>query len=254
MSTGLDAELCPASGVYPLSDWQNSVQRQGYVQCPSGRTLFIVRGMSIGLEEEPCPVSGVCPGSGLQNSFQLQGYIQWPGGRFCSSLEGYVLWPGGRTLSCVRCMSFGLEAELSESQECPESEWQNSVHCQEGISSVRMAELFPASGYVQMPGGRTLLSVKGITSGLDAEILPSVRGMAFVQVAVLGLASGVCPRGKILSCVRGMSTGLEAELCPFPVVCSVAWRQNSVLRHRYVQCPSGRMSYLKDENKRLFSK
>ncbi|GFV64486.1 hypothetical protein TNCV_105751 [Trichonephila clavipes] len=46
MSSVQLAEHSTASGVCPVSGLQNSSQRQRYVQCPRGRTLSCVRGMS----------------------------------------------------------------------------------------------------------------------------------------------------------------------------------------------------------------
>ncbi|GFW50382.1 hypothetical protein TNCV_2886881 [Trichonephila clavipes] len=60
MLSGLDAELCPASGLCPVSKWQNSVQRQGYFQCPGSRNLSCVRGMSSYRVAEICPGVGIC--------------------------------------------------------------------------------------------------------------------------------------------------------------------------------------------------
>ncbi|PRD23796.1 UNVERIFIED_CONTAM: hypothetical protein NCL1_45429 [Trichonephila clavipes] len=85
------AEICPASDVCPVCWRQNSDLR---------------RGMSSVSVEELCPATGVlplsleaelCPDGLEENSFLCHRYDQCP---------------GGRTLSCVRSMSSGLEAEL----------------------------------------------------------------------------------------------------------------------------------------------
>ncbi|GFX41281.1 hypothetical protein TNCV_1653641 [Trichonephila clavipes] len=149
--------------VCPEAWRQNSVQVQGYVQCPSGRTLSNVRGMSKGLEAELCLGSGVCPVSQWQNvrenSVQVQGYVQCPSGRTLSNVrgiseawrqnsvqvQGYVQCPRGQGYSR------GLEAELcSGSGVCPVSQWQNSFQRRgllrfRGMSSVRVVELCPTS-------------------------------------------------------------------------------------------------------------
>ncbi|GFX17223.1 hypothetical protein TNCV_2857461 [Trichonephila clavipes] len=61
MSSVRVVELCPASGVYPVSGWQNFVLCQRCVQFPGSRNMSIVRGMSKGLDAEICLTSGVCP-------------------------------------------------------------------------------------------------------------------------------------------------------------------------------------------------
>ncbi|GFW50384.1 hypothetical protein TNCV_2886901 [Trichonephila clavipes] len=90
---------------------QNSLYYQGFVHFPSGRTLSSVWGMSSGLEEDFCPAPKVCAVSGWQNSFQHQGVIQCPRGQ----------------MSYVSDMSSGLEAKLClVSGVCPVSGWQKS--------------------------------------------------------------------------------------------------------------------------------
>ncbi|GFY52228.1 hypothetical protein TNIN_175981 [Trichonephila inaurata madagascariensis] len=45
MSRGRVAEQCPASGVCPVTEWQNSVRRQGYFQVPGSRSMSSIRGV-----------------------------------------------------------------------------------------------------------------------------------------------------------------------------------------------------------------
>ncbi|GFY43560.1 hypothetical protein TNIN_31501 [Trichonephila inaurata madagascariensis] len=113
------AELCAASGVCPVFEWQNCVQRLGYVQCRSGRTLPIVRGcqvsggqhsvyrqwwsigrkevspyqarpqrcMSMAWRKNSSPASGICPAAWRQNSVLIQRYFQYPSGRTLSTVR-----------------------------------------------------------------------------------------------------------------------------------------------------------------------
>ncbi|GFV55763.1 hypothetical protein TNCV_167491, partial [Trichonephila clavipes] len=58
MSSGLVAELCPASGVCLVSEGQNFVLFQGHVQWMVGRNLSCVRGILIEWVAELYPASG----------------------------------------------------------------------------------------------------------------------------------------------------------------------------------------------------
>ncbi|GFS68218.1 hypothetical protein TNCV_1531211 [Trichonephila clavipes] len=71
MSIGLEAELCLALEVCPVSCKQNSVLRQGYAHWPGGEALSCIRSMSSVRVTEVCRLSGVC------------------------------LYPSGRILSCI---------------------------------------------------------------------------------------------------------------------------------------------------------
>ncbi|GFW98620.1 hypothetical protein TNCV_2757991 [Trichonephila clavipes] len=138
----------------PVSEWQNSVEHQGYVQSPGGNTalrkgyvhwpggrtlhrhryirclccknLSSVRDMTSGLEAEMCPTLRVCPVSGWKKSFYHQEFSL----ELC--YKGHVQWPGDG-MSCVWGMSSGLEVELCTASGeclCPVSEWHNSFHRQ----------------------------------------------------------------------------------------------------------------------------
>ncbi|GFS68216.1 hypothetical protein TNCV_1531191 [Trichonephila clavipes] len=119
MSSVREAELCHTLGVFPVVWRQNSAVRQSYVQCPGGRTLSCVRGISIGLDPELCPASELCPLSGRKNSVMREGIYRGLDPELCPASElcplsgrknsvmreGYLQRPGSRTLSCVRIMS-----------------------------------------------------------------------------------------------------------------------------------------------------
>ncbi|GFS58850.1 hypothetical protein TNIN_418661 [Trichonephila inaurata madagascariensis] len=228
MSSGLDAELFPASGVCPVSECQNSFQCQGNFHWPGGRTL---------------PASGVCSVPWRQKFVKCQG-IECPGGRTLSSVRG---------ISSVRvaelCASSGIcpvawRQNSVLRQWCLVSEWQNSVHhqgyfqCPEGktlpcvrsMSNEMKPELCPASGVCpvawrqnSVQGQGTLSLVRGMSSGLVVE-LSCVIGMFSVWGAELGPASGVCPVSRRQNCprVRGMSNVQVAKICPESGVCRVA--------------------------------
>ncbi|GFS68219.1 hypothetical protein TNCV_1531221 [Trichonephila clavipes] len=79
MFSGLDEELCPASGYFQCPGEDKSVQRHWYVHCPCGGTLSFNRVMPGGLEAELFPASEVCPMSVWQNSVLRDGYVQRTG-------------------------------------------------------------------------------------------------------------------------------------------------------------------------------
>ncbi|GFV67818.1 hypothetical protein TNCV_925841 [Trichonephila clavipes] len=165
---------------YMSRNHARSMTSIGYFQCPRGRTLSCVTGMSSVWVAELCPFSGIYPMSGWQISIQRQGYNQWSKsknsvdgqGYRVSGLQnsvlrqGYVQWPGGRTLSCVRGMSSVRVAELCpDSEVCPASEWQNSVL---------------REGYVQCPVCKNLSCVRGMSSGLEV-VLCSASGASITS-------------------------------------------------------------------------
>ncbi|GFY43564.1 hypothetical protein TNIN_31541 [Trichonephila inaurata madagascariensis] len=89
----------------------------------------------------------------------------------------------------------GLEEELCpESEVCPESQWQNFVQrqgyflcpsgrnlsCLKGMSSARVVKLVRL-GYVQWPGGRTVLRQRHVHFA-SGRTLYSIRGIPSVRV------------------------------------------------------------------------
>ncbi|GFU58533.1 hypothetical protein TNCV_4894651 [Trichonephila clavipes] len=115
MSIGLEADLCPASVLCPVSGWQNSVQRRGM---PSDRVA------------ELCQASGKFP------------VPRWQTSLFC---QGYVEWHGRRAHFCDRVMSSGLEVELCSASGVFPLAWRQNSFLQQGISTVQVAKLYPSS-------------------------------------------------------------------------------------------------------------
>ncbi|GFU58532.1 hypothetical protein TNCV_4894641 [Trichonephila clavipes] len=149
------AELCPATGVCPLSKYLNSVLRQGYAQWPNGRT------------------------------HSVQGYVQWPGG-VCPVAEY------DRTHSVVRGMSSVREVRLCPVLViCPVA-WRHNSALRQDMFSVWVAEFSRVSGVCLVTCGITLSNVRGMSSAHVAE-LSCVRVMSSVRMEELCPASGVCP-------------------------------------------------------------
>ncbi|GFW50386.1 hypothetical protein TNCV_2886921 [Trichonephila clavipes] len=205
MRSDLEEELSPESGL-----------------CPVAWKLSLVSGMSSGLEAEICPVSR-CPGG--RSLFSVRGSSCVRVAELCN--QGHAQCPRGR-MTCVSDMSSGLEADLCPRSrrstasgvcqaawiqdygqgrvfvQCPSGRTLYSVR---GMSSVRVAELFPASCYVQYPSGRTLSCMRGISSGLDAELCPALSGMSISHTSDAGQSSSSRPLDTPLTLDRVLPPG-----------------------------------------------
>ncbi|GFU58534.1 hypothetical protein TNCV_4894661 [Trichonephila clavipes] len=237
--SGLEAEICPASGV-----------------CPESWRLSCVRDITSGLEADFWPTSG-CLGGKTVPCVMI---VQSPVAKHCLVSDVCpVAWNQNSVLRRV----------------CPEPKWLNSVqrHWQNSVLQ---------QGYVKCPGGSNLLSVRCMSSVLEAHLCPD-SGVCLVawrqnsalrqcvQVAALCPVPGVCPVAwrhnwflrrvgpepkwlhsvqhqgynqypscRTLSNIRGMSCALEALICLASGVCVVSVRQKSVLRQGYVQYLGGK--------------
>ncbi|GFT40224.1 hypothetical protein TNCV_627361 [Trichonephila clavipes] len=146
---------------------------------------------------EFCPAPGACQVVWGPKSVRLQGHVQVPGFQKFVLHQGHAQCADGRIVSSVR-----------------------------GMSSVRVAELRPASGYVQRPGKGWQNSDlrQGMSSGQLVEICPA-SGVCPVpgwhNSVLPQRPSGITPSGS-----RGMSRGRVAEIYPAPVACSVGeWKE-----------------------------
>ncbi|GFY77801.1 hypothetical protein TNIN_368201 [Trichonephila inaurata madagascariensis] len=118
MSSGPEAELSCDSDM-PVSEWQNTVKRQGYVEWPGGETLFSIRGMYSVRVAELGPLSGACPVAWRQNSVLRLEYVLCPSGRTLPSFRGI-----SRVRVVEFCPALGVRAECK---------WQNSIKHQGNV-------------------------------------------------------------------------------------------------------------------------